>query len=78
MNINGIEYRLQIASDVERNGLGLECYRKNKEKEELVLEVFRNDSEKRFVYSQFVQDIPLELIEHIVSISRHKLGEFVP
>jgi hypothetical protein len=78
MKISGIEYRLQIASDVERNGLGLECYRKDNGKEELVLEVFRNDSEKRFVYSQFVQDLPLELIEHIVSISRHKLGEFVP
>jgi len=78
MNINGTEYRLQVASDVERNGLGLECYRTNKSEEELVLEVFRNDSELTFVYSQFTQDLPLELIEYVVSISRQKLGEFVP
>jgi len=78
MNINGIEYRFQVASDVQRDGLGLECYRTKNEKEELVLEVFRNDSELKYVYSQFEQDLPLELIEYVVSISRKKLGEFVP
>jgi hypothetical protein len=77
MNIAGIEYSFVVASDVHRDGLGLECYRVCGETKEQVLEVFRCDSQQQYFFTQFVQDLPLELIEYIVGISRKELGAYV-
>ena len=79
MNIQGIEYSFQVASDVAtRDGIGLECFRIDGSKEELVLEVFRDDTLKTWTYSQFAESLPLELIEHVIAIARQQLGDFVP
>jgi len=78
MQIEGVEYRFQVASDLQRDGLGLECYRQSAAGEELVLEVFRNDSKREYIFSQFSQDLPLSLVEYVVSAARSKLGGFAP
>ena len=79
MKIQGVEYRFQTAGDVlTRDGIGLECYRIDGSREELVLEVFRDDTLMSWTYSQFVQDLPLELIEHVIANARQRLGDFVP
>jgi len=78
MQIENIEYRFQMASDLERDGLSLECYRQALTGEELVLEVFRNDSKRQYTFSQFSQDLPLALVEHVASVARSNLGAFSP
>ena len=78
MNLQGVEYRFQVASDVAaRDGIGLECFRIAAGKEELVLEVFRDDTKQTWTYSQFAESLPLELIEYISAIARKELGDFV-
>jgi hypothetical protein len=78
MEIEGIHYRFQVASDLQRDGLGLECYRQSSAGEELVLEVFRNDSKLEYTVNQFSQNLSLALLEHITSVARTKLGGFAP
>ncbi|HPH06181.1 MAG TPA: hypothetical protein PL131_09920 [Methylotenera sp.] len=76
MIILGKEYTFLLASDIDRNGLGWECYSKVEAEEKLILEVFRNDAKKCFEVSQFVSDLPLELYEYVIATSREKLGNF--
>ena len=76
MIINGREYLFQFASDIVRNGLGLECYTTDGSTSTVHLEVFRNDSKECFTYTQWTPDLPLELIEHVISTARKDLGEF--
>ena len=78
MIILGQEYRFLIASDVARDGLGLECYCNIDGEEKLVLEIFRSDAKSCFEVSQFVNDLPLELYEFVISTAREKLGNFTP
>ncbi len=60
MPIEGIDYRLVFASDVNpRDGLGLECWRG----EQPLFEVFRDDAGRRFVVNLFASDVPLELLD---------------
>lgn len=77
MNIAGVEYSFLVASDIQRGGLGLECYRSCGDTKELVLEVFRNDARQQYLVTQFVQELPLELIEYIAAVSRKELGIYV-
>lgn len=77
MKIAGIEYSFLMASDIQRDGLGLECYRVSGESKEMVLEVFRSDAEQKYLVSQFVPELPLELFEHVIAIARQELGGFV-
>jgi hypothetical protein len=76
--INGVEYSFLTASDVIRDGLGFECWRNIAGKQTLVLEVFRSDAEKCFKVSQYLNDLPLELCEHVISQAKLRLGDFVP
>jgi hypothetical protein len=78
MEIDGVKYSFQIASDVIRDGLGFECYCDVDGNETLVLEVFRNDGKRRFEVSQYVDALPLELYEYVISEARGRLGSFVP
>lgn len=73
MPIEGIDYRLVFASDVNpRDGLGLECWRG----EQPLFEVFRDDVGRRFVVNLFASDVPLELLEAIIPTARRELGDF--
>ncbi len=57
--------RVIIASDVgERDGIGIEVYRND----ELVLEIFRDDTEKKRTVTLFIKDVSLELIEESIAI----------
>jgi hypothetical protein len=78
MVILGKEYYFIVASDLERDGLGWECYYRAEGQETLVLEVFRNDAKKCIEVNQFVNDLPLELYEYVVTSSRSKLGKLQP
>jgi hypothetical protein len=62
--------RIEIASDVsgDRDGIGVEIYRNN----ELLIEIFRDDTKLTRTVTLWKQDIPLELVEE--SIEKFKLN----
>jgi hypothetical protein len=62
--------RIEIASDVsgDRDGIGVEIYRDN----ELLMEIFRDDTKLTRTVTLWKQGIPLEIIED--SIEKFKLN----
>lgn len=65
--------RFQVASDVIRDGLGLELL---DEDNRVVAEVFRHDSSHRLTVTCFEQDIELSLLEELISRARQELEPF--
>jgi len=62
--------RVVIASDVsDRDGIGIEIYRNN----ELVMEIFRDDANKRRVVTLFKTQLALELIEEGIQIFKNEI-----
>ena len=66
-------YRMQFASDIIRDGMGLELI---DESNAVVAEVFRNDSTHELVFSAFAENIPFIQIEKLVSVARDDLQAF--
>jgi hypothetical protein len=65
-----------ISSDVSngRDGIGVEIYRDN----ELLVEVFRDDTKKSRTVTLWKQDLPLELIEESIQIFKKEIPwEFI-
>ncbi|WP_210489163.1 hypothetical protein [Rufibacter aurantiacus] len=64
------EDRIVIASDVNpRDGIGVEIFRKN----ELVVEIFRDDTEKTRTITVFKENISLELLEESIAIFKKEI-----
>ena len=63
--------RIEIASDVsgDRDGIGLEIYRNN----ELIIEIFRDDTKLTRTVTLWKKDIPLELIENSIQDFKQKI-----
>lgn len=58
-----------VASDVsDRDGIGVEVYRND----ELVLELFRDDSERLRTITVFKEEVPLDLMEESIEIFRRE------
>ncbi len=62
ITIDNIRYKTIIASDIVRNGLGIELW----DKDEIVAEIFRNDNLKKIQFSTFRIDLPLEILEKLI------------
>ncbi|WP_231600552.1 MULTISPECIES: hypothetical protein [Burkholderia] len=69
----GRVFRLQMASDVLRDGLGLELVNDH---EEVVAEVFRSDVNNSVEVSLFERDLPFVEIERLLKKARALLGTF--
>lgn len=62
--------RIEIASDVnQRDGIGIEVYRNN----EMVLEIFRDDTKKTRTVTVYKKDIPLELIQESIETFKKEI-----
>ena len=62
--------RVIIASDVnERDGVGIEVYRNDK----LVVEIFRDDTDKTRTVTVFKENVSLELMEECISIFKKEI-----
>jgi len=62
--------RIEIASDVnQRDGIGIEVYRNN----EMVLEIFRDDTDKTRTVTVYKKDIPLELIQESIETFKKEI-----
>lgn len=65
-------FATQVASDVIRDGLGVELLADG----EVVAEVFRCDADHSLVLNTFGNDIPLVEIERLISRARNRLNAF--
>tara|TARA_R100001369_G_scaffold80335_1_gene110655 strand:- start:340 stop:591 length:252 start_codon:yes stop_codon:yes gene_type:complete len=62
--------RVIIASDVnERDGIGIEVYRNDK----LVVEIFRDDTDKTKTITVFKENVSLELMEECISTFKKEI-----
>tara|TARA_B110000908_G_C10148090_1_gene400009 strand:- start:787 stop:1038 length:252 start_codon:yes stop_codon:yes gene_type:complete len=62
--------RVIIASDVsERDGIGIEVYRNDK----LILEIFRDDTDKTRTITVYKKDLSLELMEESISTFKKEI-----
>lgn len=69
---NGHFYSTIRASDVARDGMGLELQRDSN----CVAEVFFSDATGEFTISLFDQSLPLPVIEHFIAEARAALVPF--
>ena len=67
------QYSTQVASDVDRDGLGVELLNEHLE---VVAEVFRSDRNRTLVLNTFSYDVPLEAIELLVARAKDRLEPF--
>jgi hypothetical protein len=68
-----MNYRYQFASDVIRDGMGLELTDENWN---VLAEVFRCDANNSLTISLFSEGLPFIEIEKLVLIARKELGSF--
>jgi hypothetical protein len=61
-----VEYRRQIASDVIRDGLGLELINATNQ---VCAKVFRCDADKILKISLFAEDLPFVQVDNLVLIA---------
>ncbi|MES2826054.1 MAG: hypothetical protein V4732_20810 [Pseudomonadota bacterium] len=62
--------RVVVASDVNpRDGIGVEIYRDN----QLVVEIFRDDTERTRTVTIFKEPVSLELMEECIEIFKKKI-----
>ena len=73
MVIDGVDYRFQVASDVTRDGIGIECYRISAGVETFLLEVFRSDRDGTLLLHTAVPVIPFALVAHLATIVPQQL-----
>ncbi|MCL9844168.1 hypothetical protein [Ralstonia solanacearum] len=66
-------FQLQVASDVQRDGLGLEFLN---DSGEIVAEVFRSDANNSLEVTLFDDGLPFVEVERLFRIARTKLGVF--
>ena len=65
-------YEIQIASDVnERDGIGLEIYKN----QNLIIEIFRDDTDKTFTISCYEISLPLEFVEKAIELFRKEVPQ---
>lgn len=68
-----MRYRYQVASDVIRDGLGLELV---DEHSNVLAEVFRCDANNSVTISLFSEGLPFAEVEKLVLMARKELGSF--
>jgi hypothetical protein len=71
--MNQRSYKLQFASDIVRDGLGVELI---DEGFNVHAEVFRCDKDHTVVFSAFSKDIPFAQIERLIAVARAELPPF--
>ncbi|HTR42689.1 MAG TPA: hypothetical protein VMH87_13840 [Pseudomonadales bacterium] len=62
-DFQGHYYSTVIASDLQRDGMGLELYRDGK----LIAEVFYSDATGKFTISLFEKNLPMPVIEDYIA-----------
>ena len=69
MNMSSNEIRVIVASYIERDGIGVEIY----ENDELVIEIFREDTNRRRTVRVLKKNVSLELMEKSIEIFKREI-----
>lgn len=65
-------YEIMVASDVQRDGLAIELWDRDKNK--LIIEIFRNDEKKSISFFCDKCDIPLSVLETLLTDFDQRVG----
>lgn len=74
----GVRYTSLVASDVQRDGIGLELHWHSGSQAQVVAEVFFSDETGAWTVNTFDCDIPLELLEELIVEAKSRLGKEEP
>jgi hypothetical protein len=66
-------FEIQIASDIIRDGLGAELW--DKDKNMMLIEIFRNDRKKTIKFFSEGVDIPFEAVEMLIKAFDESVGK---
>lgn len=66
-------YKIQIASDIIRNGLGAELLDANNN---VLAELFRCDNDNTIIVNTFKNDIPMDTMRYLIKNGAERLGDF--
>lgn len=67
------QYHIKIASDIIRDGLGVELWDSN---DNVIAEIFRCDANYTVLVNTFNNDIPLSVLESLINFARERLEPF--
>ena len=73
LKIDNKNYKAIIASDVNRDGIGLEIW--DTETDKLIIEIFRADTDQRIDFYSEKITVPIELIEKSLEIFNQRIGK---
>ncbi|HMQ10434.1 MAG TPA: hypothetical protein PKC21_02565 [Oligoflexia bacterium] len=72
MKIRDKEYKIIVASDVsERDGIGIEFW----DGQQMILEIFRDDSKKSKDISIYSDTVSLELVEKAIEVFKDQIPQ---
>jgi hypothetical protein len=71
--LHGAQYSTVVASDLERDGMGLELHWHCQGQDAVVAEVFMSDKDGSWTLNTFECDVPLELIEELIAEAKARL-----
>lgn len=74
MKINSREFTFQIASDIIRDGVGVELYELKDGKEVFIAEIFRNDTKKEIQFSIMEAELPYSVILKLQKIFEKEIS----
>lgn len=69
----GARYTTLMASDIQRDGMGLELHWSAQGQDSVVAEIFYSDADHTWTLNTFDCDVPLELIEELIAEAKHRL-----
>src|SRR5436189_4444418 len=67
--LQGVRYATVLASDLQRDGMGLELHCRGV----AVAEIFASDKDGSWTLTTFDRDVPLELIEELIAEAKARL-----
>ena len=70
--LENITYEIIIASDMRRDGIGVELHIKGDNK--FLVEIFRNDAKKKIEFYAVEVDVPFKIIEKVLEVFEANVG----
>jgi hypothetical protein len=75
ITIENRQFYFQVASDVFRDGIGVEIWENENGKEINFGEIFRNDRKKKIEFTANMQNVPLEVVERLIKIFKKEIPQ---
>lgn len=73
IKIGNREFYFQIASDVIRDGIGIELWEISDGQKIHCAEIFRNDNKKQIEFTADVKDLPFQVVERLIELFNRKI-----